>query len=137
MEVLPGFILMHFIAGIILTVVFQLAHTVEGTDHPMPDVNGNIENSWAIHQMNTTKNFSRKNKLISWYVGGLNFQIEHHLFTRVCHVHYPMIAPIVKQTAEEFGIPYLENETFGIAMRSHFAILQQYGKLPDLNTAIG
>lgn len=137
MELLPGFLLMHFIAGIILTVVFQLAHTVEGTSHPVPDENGNIENAWAIHQMNTTKNFSRKNKLISWYVGGLNFQIEHHLFPRICHVHYPVIAPIVKKTAEEFGIPYMENETFGKAMRSHFAILQQYGRLPDLNTAIG
>ena len=137
LEVLAGFIVMHFIAGIILTVVFQLAHTVEGTDHPMPDVNGNIENSWAIHQMNTTKNFSRKNRLLSWYVGGLNFQIEHHLFTRVCHVHYPKIAPIVKKTAEEFGIPYMENETFAKAIRSHFSILSKFGKLPDLNTAIG
>ncbi|CAN5652350.1 acyl-CoA desaturase [soil metagenome] len=137
MEILPGFILMHFIAGIILTVVFQLAHTVEGTDHPMPDENGNIENSWAIHQMNTTKNFSRKNKWISWYVGGLNFQIEHHLFTRICHVHYPKIAPIVKKTAEEFGIPYMENENFFVAIKSHFAVLQKFGKLPDLDTAIG
>lgn len=135
--VLPGFVLMHFIAGIILTVVFQLAHTVEGTEHPMPDVHGNIENSWAIHQMNTTKNFSPHNRWISWYVGGLNFQIEHHLFTRVCHVHYPKIAPIVKKTAEEFGIPYMENESFMTAIRSHFAILQKFGKLPDLDTAIG
>ncbi len=137
MQLLPGFILMHFIAGIILTVVFQLAHTVEGTDHPMPNEDGTIENSWAIHQMNTTKNFSRNNKLISWYVGGLNFQVEHHLFTKICHVHYPAIAPIVKKTAEEFGIPYMENETFGIAMRSHFSVLEKFGKLPDLNTAIG
>ena len=137
LEVLPGFILMHFIAGIILTVVFQLAHTVEGTDHPVPDANGNIENAWAIHQMNTTKNFSRKNKWISWYVGGLNFQIEHHLFTKICHVHYPAIAPIVKKTADEFGIPYMENETFALALRSHFSILRKFGKLPDLNAAIG
>ena len=137
LEILPGFVLMHFIAGIILTVVFQLAHTVEGTTHPMPDEHGNIENSWAIHQMHTTKNFSRNNKWLSWFVGGLNFQIEHHLFPRICHVHYPEIAPIVKRTAKEFGIPYLENETFGSALRSHFAILAQFGRLPDLDTAIG
>jgi len=137
MEILPGFILMHFIAGIILTTVFQLAHTVEGTDHPMPDSEGNIENAWAIHQMNTTKNFSRKNKLITWYVGGLNYQIEHHLFTKVCHIHYPRIAPIVKKTAEEFRIPYMENETFSGAIKSHFSILSKLGKLPDLDTAIG
>ncbi|GAA4430099.1 acyl-CoA desaturase [Pontibacter saemangeumensis] len=137
LEVLLGFLLMHFVAGIILTVVFQLAHTVEGTSHPRPDANGNIENDWAIHQMNTTVNFSRKSKFISWYVGGLNFQIEHHLFPRVCHVHYPAIADIVKETAAEYGVPYLENETFGQAVRSHIATLHRFGRLPDLNEAIG
>ena len=137
LHILPGFLLMHFIAGIVLTVVFQLAHTVEGTDHPMPDMDGNIDNAWAIHQMNTTKNFSPDNRFICWYVGGLNFQIEHHLFTKVCHVHYPKIAPIVKKTAEEFGIPYMEHETFMSAIKSHFTVLQKFGKLPDLDTAIG
>jgi len=137
MSILPGFILMHFFSGVILTVVFQLAHMVEGTDYPMPDHEGNIENAWAIHQMRTTKNFSAKNKLITWYVGGLNFQVEHHLFTKVCHVHYPKIAPIVKRTAEEFGIPYMENETFTGAIRSHFSVLTKFGRLPDLNEAIG
>jgi linoleoyl-CoA desaturase len=137
LEILPGFILMHFIAGIVLTVVFQLAHTVEGTDHPMPDSDGNIENAWAIHQMNTTKNFSRKSKLITWYVGGLNYQVEHHLFSKICHIHYPQIAPIVRETAAQFGIPYLENETFSGAVKSHFSILGKLGKMPDLNEAIG
>lgn len=135
-EVLAGFLLMHFAAGLILTVVFQLAHTVEGTSHPRPNETGAIENDWAIHQLNTTVNFSRKSKWISWYVGGLNFQVEHHLFPQICHVHYPEIAPIVKQTAEEFGIPYMENETFMQALNSHIATLQRFGKLPDLNEAI-
>ncbi len=135
--VLCGFLLMHFIAGVILTVIFQLAHTVEGTSHPLPNAEGNIENEWAIHQLNTTVNFSRSNKWLSWYVGGLNFQVEHHLFPRVCHVHYPAIAPIVKETAEEFGVPYLENPTFGSALRSHLATLRRFGKLPDLEEAIG
>lgn len=126
-QCLAGFFLMHFIAGIILTVTFQLAHTVENTTHPLPDENGTIENTWAIHQLNTTVNFSRKNKLISWYVGGLNFQVEHHLFPAICHVHYPAIAPIVKQTAEEFGIPYLENETLLDAVGSHVQLLKKFG----------
>ncbi|WP_299824048.1 acyl-CoA desaturase [uncultured Pontibacter sp.] len=137
LHVLLGFLLMHFVAGIILTVVFQLAHTVEGTSHPRPDENGNIENDWAIHQMNTTVNFARDNKFINWYVGGLNFQIEHHLFPRICHVHYPAIAHIVKATAEEYGIPYMENKTFWQAVRSHIATLRRFGKLPSLNEAIG
>jgi linoleoyl-CoA desaturase len=135
-EVLAGFLLMHFVGGIILTTIFQLAHTVDGTSHPLPDVKGNIENEWAIHQLNTTMNFSGKNKWLSWYVGGLNFQIEHHLFPKICHVHYPNIAAIVKQTAEEFHIPYLENRTFFLALRSHITTLHRLGRLPALNEAI-
>ncbi len=130
-EVFVGFMLMHFIAGLILTVVFQLAHTVEGTDHPQPNEAGTIENDWAIHQINTTVNFSRNNKFIGWYVGGLNYQIEHHLFPRICHVHYPQISDIVKATCEEYGIPYMENETFFKAVGSHINTLKRFGTSPE------
>lgn len=136
-QVLIGFLLMHFAAGLILTVIFQLAHSVEGTTHPLPDDKGIIENDWAIHQLNTTVNFSRRNRWLSWYIGGLNFQVEHHLFPRVSHVHYPAISHIVKDTAEEFGIPYLEKETFGQALQSHIIFLKRLGRLPDLDEAIG
>lgn len=128
---------MHFVAGIVLTVTFQLAHTVEGTSHPLPNEEGVIENNWAIHQMNTTVNFARHNKFISWYVGGLNFQVEHHLFPKISHMHYSEISEIVKSTAEEFGVPYLENKTLWQAIRSHIETLKRFGKLPDLNEAIG
>lgn len=137
LHVLGGFLTMHFISGVILTTIFQLAHTVEGTDHPLPDSDGNIHNDWAIHQLNTTVNFARDNKLISWYIGGLNFQVEHHLFPNICHVHYPQISNIVKSTAEEFGVPYLENDTFGSALKSHLTVLRKFGKLPELNHALG
>ncbi|MDQ3073356.1 MAG: acyl-CoA desaturase [Bacteroidota bacterium] len=137
LPVIAGFLIMHFIAGLVLTTTFQLAHSVEGTTHPLPDEKGNIENEWAIHQLNTTVNFSPKNKLLSWYVGGLNFQVEHHLFPTISHVHYPKIAGIVKATAEEFNVPYLENKTVGKALRSHISALQTYGRMPDLNEAIG
>lgn len=134
--VLSGFLLMHFIAGVLLTVVFQLAHSVEGTTYPLPDETGNIENNWAVHQMNTTVNFARHNKIVSWYVGGLNFQVEHHLFPTICHVHYPAVAEIVKATANEFGVPYLENETIMEALRSHMRTLKNLGRLPDINEAL-
>jgi glyoxylase-like metal-dependent hydrolase (beta-lactamase superfamily II) len=84
-----------------------MAHTVEGTSHPIADENGVIENDWAIHQMNTTVNFSRDNAILGWYLGGLNYQVEHHLFPKICHVHYPAIAQIVKETAKEYGVPTL------------------------------
>ncbi len=131
-QVILGFLLMHAISGFVLTLIFQLAHTVEETTHPLPNEEGVIENNWAIHQMNTTVNFSRNNKLLSWYIGGLNFQVEHHLFTTICHVHYPQLSKIVKKTADEFGIPYLENKTFGKAVNSHLQLLKKYGQI-DLN----
>ncbi len=132
-----GYIFMQLIAGIVLSVVFQLAHTIEETEHPLPVENYTIENNWAIHQMNTTANFARDNKLLSWYVGGLNFQVEHHLFPTVCHVHYPQIAHIVKATAEEYGIKYLENKTFFSAFKSHLKALMRFGKLPKMNEVLG
>ncbi|MBK8556954.1 MAG: acyl-CoA desaturase [Lewinellaceae bacterium] len=136
-SVFVGFLVMHAIAGVILTVIFQLAHTVEETKFPVPDENGRIENDWAIHQMETTVNFSRRNRLLSWYVGGLNFQVEHHLFPSICHIHYPKIAGIVEQTAKEFNVSYLEHKTFWHALRSHFSVLHKFGWFKVLNEAIG
>lgn len=135
LQVLLGFLLMHFTAGIILTVVFQLAHTVEGTTHPLPNSAGEIENDWAIHQVETTVNFCPNDRFLNWYVGGLNYQIEHHLFPRVAHVHYPALSPIVKRTAEEFGITYRVNHTLWSALRSHYGTLVKLG-LPKANEAI-
>lgn len=132
-EVIAGFLVMNFVSGLVLTVVFQLAHSLEGTEHPIPNEQGVIENDWAVHQMKTTMNFSRKNKWLSWYVGGLNFQVEHHLFPRISHVHYPRLSTIVKETAAEFNVPYLEHTTFFQAFKSHIIYLKKLGKLPDLN----
>jgi len=124
-QIITGFLLMHFIAGITLTTVFQLAHSIEETDHPLPDDNGIIEDNWAMHQIRTTANFSRKSKFLTWYLGGLNYQIEHHLFPNICHVHYPEIAPIVKKTAEEYQIPYVEHKTFVNALGSHVGLMNK------------
>ncbi len=135
-EILLGYLLMQFISGVILTVVFQLAHTVEGTAHPVPNADNTLETNWYVHQLATTVNFSRKSKFISWYVGGLNFQVEHHLFPTICHVHYPEISEIVKTTCEEYEIPYLENKTFGEALNSHVKAVIRFGKLPSMNEAI-
>lgn len=127
-QVLAGFMTLHVVGGLVLSVVFQLAHVVEGTSFPAPDANNNIENEWAIHQLQTTADFSRNSRLITFYVGGLNFQTEHHLFPKVCHVHYPKIAPIVKQTAEEFGIPYLYYPNIRTALASHVRMLKKLGR---------
>lgn len=123
-----GFCTMHLTAGVVLGVVFQLAHVVEGPDHPMPDGEGMMESAWFIHQMQTTANFATHNPFVNWYVGGLNFQIEHHLFPKICSVHYPAISPIVKEVAEKHGVPYHVNRTFFGAVASHYRMLKHLGK---------
>jgi linoleoyl-CoA desaturase len=127
-QVLIGFVSLHMVAGLILSIIFQLAHVVEGTTFPIPDDRGTIENEWAIHQLETTADFAKNNPLVTFYVGGLNYQAIHHLFPRICHVHYPKIAPIVEQTAKEFGVPYIYNDTVGKAFVSHIRILSKLGK---------
>ena len=128
LHIATGFLVMHFFSGLILTVIFQLAHTVEGTSHPLPNDKNEIINDWAIHQMNTTVDFSPESPLLSWYIGGLNYQVEHHLFPMVCHIHHPEISKIVKQTAAEFDIPYLVNEKFSDALLAHVNALKRFGR---------
>jgi linoleoyl-CoA desaturase len=126
---LVGFLIIAMFAGFVLSVVFQLAHTVEHTSFPTPIEESNkIENEWAIHQIQTTANFATKNKLVSWLVGGLNFQIEHHLFPKISHIHYPAISKIIKQTCEEFGIKYMEYRRMRHAVASHASYLKRMGR---------
>jgi linoleoyl-CoA desaturase len=129
-QILLGFISMHYVTGFILAIIFQPAHVIDGTEYPLPDESGKMDNSWAIHQLHTTTNFANKSRIFSWYVGGLNFQIEHHLFPNICHVHYRKISRIVRQTAEEFGLPYKSEPTFISALGAHARLLKQLGQKP-------
>jgi linoleoyl-CoA desaturase len=123
-----GFLAMQLAQGLVLGLVFQLAHVVEGTTFPQPNYDGNIEEAWAIHQMMTTANFSTNSKFAGFLCGGLNRQIEHHLFPKICHIHYPSIGKIIKDTALEFNLPYIENPTFLSALSSHYRMLKKLGK---------
>lgn len=124
-----GFLIASMVTGFVISIVFQLAHTVEDTEFPMPVAETNkIENEWAIHQIQTTANFATKNKLISWFVGGLNFQIEHHLFPKISHIHYPAISKIIKQTCIDFGIKYIEYPKMRHAIASHASYLRRMGR---------
>lgn len=131
-QITIGFLSMHYLAGFILAIIFQPAHVIDGTEYPMPDEEGKMENSWAVHQLLTTTNFANNNRVLSWYVGGLNYQVEHHLFPNICHIHYRKISKIVKQTAEEFGLPYKSEPTFIGALISHGKLLKQLGERPVL-----
>jgi linoleoyl-CoA desaturase len=126
--VLLFYLTASLVQGVTLSVVFQLAHCVEEAAFPLPRQDtGRMEKGWAEHQVETTVDFARGNRLLSWFIGGLNFQIEHHLFPRICHVHYPALAPLVEETCREFGLPYMAHETFRAGVGSHFRWLRRMG----------
>jgi linoleoyl-CoA desaturase len=124
-----GFLIYGMFTGIVLSIVFQLAHTVEETHFPRADVaTGKMEDEWAVHQLKTTANFATRNRFISWWVGGLNFQVEHHLFPRVSHVHYPAISKIIKKACQDFGVPYIEYPKMRVALASHIHHLKNLSR---------
>ncbi|MBI3863354.1 MAG: acyl-CoA desaturase [Planctomycetia bacterium] len=126
--VLPLYVAASFAQGVLLSVVFQLAHCVEEASFPLPaPETGRMESAWAVHQVESTVNFARSSRLLSSIIGGLNFQIEHHLFPRICHIHYGVIAPLVEATCREFGVRYTAHATLQAGIHSHFRWLRQMG----------
>lgn len=128
LQYLIGFLIFSSITGIIISLVFQLAHAVEEVEFPTANTNTNvIEEEWAVHQIKTTANFATRNPVVTWLVGGLNFQVEHHLFPKISHIHYPEISKIVKQTCQEFGIKYHEFPKTRQAILAHIHLLKRMG----------
>ena len=128
-EALIGFLIVGSVIGFSMSIVFQLAHVVEGTQFPEPDETNKIQKEWAVHQISTTANFATKNKIISWFLGGLNFQVEHHLFPDISHIHYPRINKLVKETCQEFNVSYLEHHSLSKAFISHIVHIKKLGNV--------
>jgi linoleoyl-CoA desaturase len=126
--VLALFLFMHFITGFILGIVFQTAHVVPSSEYPLPNSDGALDNNWMIHQLHTTADYSPKSRIFSWFIGGLNYQVEHHLFPNICHVHYKKIAAIVKEFAHEKNLPYHVQHSFFGALINHFKMLRYLGQ---------
>jgi linoleoyl-CoA desaturase len=123
-----GFLIFGFFTGIVISLVFQLAHTVESTHFPKPDEStGKVQDEWAVHQIKTTANFATNNKIVSWFTGGLNFQVEHHLFPNISHIHYPKISKIVKDVCKEYNVTYNEYNNVVEAINSHVSHLRNMG----------
>lgn len=123
------FVIWASISGVVLAMVFQLAHCLDtAVLTPRPEQGNRLDTTWAQQQLATTVDFAPNNPLVTWYVGGLNFQIEHHLFPRISHVHYPKIAPIVREVCEQFGVPHRTNPTLRDALASHIRHLRRLGE---------
>lgn len=127
-----GFLLMHFTGGLVLASIFQTAHVVPTSEYPLPDEKGEMDNNWAAHQLYTTCNFAPKNRIFTWLVGGLNHQVEHHLFPNISHIHYRKIAGIVQEKAKKFGMPYHVNRSFLEAVVQHIKMLKMLGMNENL-----
>jgi linoleoyl-CoA desaturase len=126
--VLLYYVIAGLVAGTVLSVVFQVAHCVEEAEFPLPrEKTGRIEHAWAVHQAETTVDFARRSRVVAWLLGGLNFQIEHHLFPRISHVNYPAISRLVEETCRDFGIKYVEHTSFWAGVTSHFRWLRRMG----------
>lgn len=128
-ETLVGFLIITFVCGLFISIVFQLAHVVEATVFPVPDTTTHkIKKEWAIHQINTTANFATSSRMLHWLLGGLNFQIEHHLFPKISHIHYPKVSRLVKEVCKEYNIAYLEYTSMFKAILSHVLHLRALGR---------
>lgn len=130
-QVIIGYVLVLAMTGFTAAVVFQLAHVVEGPDFPHAK-NDLLEGDFYAHQLKTTANFAPGSAVATFFTGGLNHQVEHHLFPRVAHIHYPQLAPIVKACAEKHGVPYLAHPTFLAAVASHVRQLKKFGAGDEL-----
>lgn len=126
---LVGFVIYGVVAGIVMSLTFQLAHVVEDASFPTVDEEtGTTEDEWVVHQLKTTANFSPKSRIVNWFTGGLNYQVEHHLFPNIAHVHYPAISKIVKELCDEHKVPYVQYPSVFSAISSHVRLLKQLGK---------
>ena len=126
--ILLAFLSMHFVTGTLVSIVFQIAHIMPTNDFPLPDNQGMMDNDWYRHQFATTSNFSPKSKLLFWLIGGLNYQVEHHVLPDVCHVHYKNISSIVAATAKEYDIPYYSKKSILHAIWDHTKMLKSLGE---------
>jgi linoleoyl-CoA desaturase len=130
--IVAGFVVMHLVSGLYLALIFMLAHTVESTSFPQPGDTGVVSSDWYVHQLQTTMNFSTRNPVAAFLTGGLNQQVEHHLFPNICSTHYPSLSLIVQQTAREYNIPYLEEPSFMKALVSHIRFLKRSGQAEEV-----
>ncbi len=136
--IIVGYLMLHIPSSLMFALIFQVTHVYDGTHYPLPDDAGNIENNYALHVLETTADFSRGRDIATWFMGGINLHVIHHLFPTICHVHYKDLTQIIKDTAEEFGLEYKENPTFASAFVKHMKMLKllsdkdadvpQYGK---------
>lgn len=131
--IISGFLISHFVTGLLISIIFQLAHVMPDMSFPKADENNMIHTNWFEHQLQNTSNFSPNSPVLSWFIGGLNYQIEHHLFPNISHVHYRKISKIIAETAKDYDLPYYVNKNFFLAVWRHLKMLRTLGNMRPAN----
>lgn len=134
--IILSYVIMHFFTGLMMSSIFQLAHMVPECKFPTASPKGEIETSWVLHELETTSNFAPRSSVLTWFIGGLNFQVEHHLFPNICHIHYKKLSSILKATTSEFGLPYHSQKNFITALVNHTKMLYQMGRCAQEHLAV-
>lgn len=134
LQIIIGLCIVNMLYGLLICNIFMLAHVLEPAEFIEPNFPENtIDDEWAIFQIKTTVDFAPKNSFLNWYLGGLNYQVVHHLFPHICHIHYPKIAPILTQVCAEYGVKYSVYPTFGKALAANYRWLKLMGNPPQIS----
>jgi linoleoyl-CoA desaturase len=87
-----------------------------------------MKNPWAVHQAQVTLDYDRHSRVRTWFFGGLNYHLEHHLFPSICHINYPGMSRVVEETCREFGVKYGQHRSFWTGLAEHYRWLREMGK---------
>jgi len=152
----PLYLVGHLVCGEMLALMFIVNHVIEGVAFakrerddkgkilpekpataegvtPMEATNKMTDdkvvplNDWAAVQCQTSVNWAAGSWFWSQFSGGLSHQIEHHLFPGLCHTNYVHIQSVVEETCAEFGVPYQNEASLGIAIVKMLRHLKNLG----------
>lgn len=126
-QILLGILVLFMCMGTLLTTIFLFVHLIENTPFPEEDKEGKIKDHWMLHQLKVTTDYSPFNPILTFFSGGLNQHVAHHMFPNYCHVHYGAITKIIQQTAKEHGYEY-RYQSHWKAFKSHIRFLKKMGE---------
>lgn len=124
--ILGAWLAMHVCGSMLGVIALISTHVDEDAYFPELNAEGDLSATWALHQMQVTKDFSPDSALANFLYGGFTHHVAHHLFPGVGHTYYPYITPIIKRYAQEYNLPYTAYP-FYHAVRSHFRMLKNSG----------
>jgi linoleoyl-CoA desaturase len=129
-EILLLHFAMHLAIGLFIGFILVPVHVTNESEYRLPDEKGVVHTDWGRHQIEATVDFAAESYLVNWLTGGLNTHVAHHLFPHINHIHYIQLTKIIRQTAEEFNIPY-RNRSLVKILAEHMRFLKALGQIDN------